>query len=554
MGTNLKHREDESGKAVLIHIETGGNDAIPLQDRIQIDDSTAGDIVVCITDCESLRIEFNQARETGRAGNGKAFLTVSDTDDDSALGVKRPASLREQNKGADADASAAASDGDDDANGKSVVHLSMAARNLSSTDDENISAGSAVAAPDTLTVPALQDVQESSAETDICETASERISSDNVPMARVRWSSIPPSPELLYKQNNYMAYRHPVPSPYESFGDVDIPIELVEMSPRLSDTTLQIVKTSFPPPDDAELARRRKPIFWVSAAAILVLAGVVGVASLMFPDVINRYGTVTPTSGSTSTVVKTADTPAPQSVPLLTTSVDAISVVQQPSNEQVVQQSHQQSHRRRERAEHIAAVTPSPASDIQRKPVETRRRNVEHFTRSPLGVASVRPDVAVVPSEPSVPIASVREKNKKIKSALSGPVPANPHDRPRQMGTLDANTGNTGQTESVIPQKVIESSPPKVNSATRTQPSRDTVKKVMAEIAPYVAHCRLSRTGRVVLEMVVDGPSGQVVSAKAVDDTFKGTATGLCAAKVVRGAVLPPFAKDHMTIIYPFEI
>lgn len=86
------------------------------------------------------------------------------------------------------------------------------------------------------------------------------------------------------------------------------------------------------------------------------------------------------------------------------------------------------------------------------------------------------------------------------------------------------------------------------------KPSRSVVKKVMADIAPYVQGCKFDRSGKVVVKLVVSGKTGRVISSEAVDNNFKGTPAGLCVSKVVRSVQLPVFNSERLVIKYPFQI
>jgi len=86
-------------------------------------------------------------------------------------------------------------------------------------------------------------------------------------------------------------------------------------------------------------------------------------------------------------------------------------------------------------------------------------------------------------------------------------------------------------------------------------PQKDEIVRTMDRLASDVVRCRAGEmSGRIVLELVVSGETGKVLSAKTVDDTFKGTSTGRCAAKVVSDAQFSMFERPRLTIRYPYDI
>ena len=85
-------------------------------------------------------------------------------------------------------------------------------------------------------------------------------------------------------------------------------------------------------------------------------------------------------------------------------------------------------------------------------------------------------------------------------------------------------------------------------------PDRDAIRMAMEHIAPQVGKCKSAESGKVVVQMVVSGDTGRVISSRVIDDTFRGTATGVCAARAVRSVKLPSFERDKVVIKYPFAI
>ena len=490
---------DDSRKTVLIHIGSDGDAQRPLHERIQIDDSNPEDIVIQIMECESLRIDFNQSPESGREWNADAFLKIRQPEDESPIPL-------------------------------------------------------------------------------VLADYSSRISSELVPLARVRWSSIPPSPELLSRQNRHSGAGAATRLQRETVEEIHVESEsesFREQQPH--DDVLQIVRaSSYPPPGNAENAWRRRPIFWVSAAAMLVLAWVVGFFIMMSPvDVENQQSPLTyfQENAPDFTGGDDADLNGESMLPLKTETA-GIAVVPATS-ESALFPTHRMHDSYREASNQTVEAPESQRSESQRSesqrsepaqkealqktpnvdwagststPIEedAPQTTMQHRNREKVvkAQASSNPnyETPVVP-EPSADMKKeVVEKSQKPQSEAASAV----SDDAVEVAVGRASGGMTDAAADNAGGKVIADKP--------ATPTRDSVKEAMTEIAPYIRHCRLTTSGRVVLEMVVTGASGQIVSARAVDDTFKGTATGLCAARVVKSATLPVFQKDQITIIYPFDL
>jgi hypothetical protein len=84
--------------------------------------------------------------------------------------------------------------------------------------------------------------------------------------------------------------------------------------------------------------------------------------------------------------------------------------------------------------------------------------------------------------------------------------------------------------------------------------SEESIRHTMANIAPEVRKCRKHISGRVLVELVISGETGRVISAKAVDQGEVGATAGRCAARAVALAKFPKFDRSRLTIRYPFDI
>lgn len=85
-------------------------------------------------------------------------------------------------------------------------------------------------------------------------------------------------------------------------------------------------------------------------------------------------------------------------------------------------------------------------------------------------------------------------------------------------------------------------------------PPQQSVHAAMARVAPFVEKCKTTDSGRMVVQLVVAGGTGRVVSSEVVDTRFKGTSTARCAIRAVQNIKLPVFQKDRLIIKYPFVL
>ncbi len=86
------------------------------------------------------------------------------------------------------------------------------------------------------------------------------------------------------------------------------------------------------------------------------------------------------------------------------------------------------------------------------------------------------------------------------------------------------------------------------------RPGRDQVKSAMGLVAARVRACAKGDSGRLLVQVKVLGTTGRITSAAVIDDKFKGTSVASCAARAVRQAKFPRFAKEQIFIKYPFDL
>lgn len=91
-------------------------------------------------------------------------------------------------------------------------------------------------------------------------------------------------------------------------------------------------------------------------------------------------------------------------------------------------------------------------------------------------------------------------------------------------------------------------------SSLQMQPGRDQVKSAMGLVAARVKACAKGDSGRLLVRIEVLGSTGRVTTAAIIDDKFKGTSVASCAARAVRQAKFPRFAKEQISIKYPFDL
>jgi len=86
------------------------------------------------------------------------------------------------------------------------------------------------------------------------------------------------------------------------------------------------------------------------------------------------------------------------------------------------------------------------------------------------------------------------------------------------------------------------------------KPSRKEVVQVMERVAELVRRCGGEAYSKVTVQLAVNGDTGRVTGARAIDREYAGTPVGSCAARAVRSAKFPRFAQDKLVIKYPFDL
>jgi len=86
------------------------------------------------------------------------------------------------------------------------------------------------------------------------------------------------------------------------------------------------------------------------------------------------------------------------------------------------------------------------------------------------------------------------------------------------------------------------------------KPTRQQVRQVMERLASHVKRCGGEAYSRLTVQVEVAGETGRVTKARTIDGDYRGTAVGSCAARAVRAAKFPRFAREQLSIKYPFDL
>ncbi len=84
-------------------------------------------------------------------------------------------------------------------------------------------------------------------------------------------------------------------------------------------------------------------------------------------------------------------------------------------------------------------------------------------------------------------------------------------------------------------------------------PTRSQVLTTLRSLEGEIRMCTEGADGVVDTRLVVDGATGRVTSVSVRGD-FAGTAAGTCAARVVRTAHFPRFARERFEISFPYSV
>jgi hypothetical protein len=519
-------KQDVSGntrRPVSIHVELNGTPKPPLHEFVQIDNSTENRITIHLKDCRALNLDFNP---------NSPFKTRYSNIDFNRL-KESPEGITLHDSWQDNDTSSTSSNPQQQVTyGTSSTHTD--ARTFASTVFEPVE------------IP---------------------VRPSDVPLAKVRWRNPPPSARAksamhFFMQNGTNPPPEETPAPdrptdasdnstpekvalqrnphtlnttanTDTLDGNDIPMRNTEgLAYDDSDTEpiLQAVRTSIPPLHDIERARKRRPIYMVSAAAMLIMVGVVGSGVVMLNA---EYNNVPVQSTDEALTIASAmpgrSGPPRQLPPPMKNAADARPAM-------AIHKS---------RTERSFSTTRHPATKLKNS--ESNQRTSNSSTDN-LHLPRMSETATNAGNENTHPADSAATK------VPISVFPTVTRVDAQQTGAQDSSTEpHSGQTpDAPVPAPAAQAE--ETTQMLPVRPTRDEVKQAMENIAPYVRNCKLDRSGKLLVELVVSGNTGKVISTEAVDAAFADSATERCISKVVKSVVLPVFQKETITIRYPFDL
>ncbi len=175
----------------------------------------------------------------------------------------------------------------------------------------------------------------------------------------------------------------------------------------------------------------------------------------------------------------------------------------------------------------------------------------------PEPVAAAEPEPTAEPEpvaepEPAAPEPTVEEDDL-IAGLLADPLgPSNARGRGGSRNAPAASGGgSSGGTRAPAP----ASGAPASGGGTGLPqtPSRDQVAEVMRGLLSTVKACVPDQTGTIAVQITITGASGEVADASVVGREADDP-EAICVSEVVRGATFPRFAKDKLSIKFPFQL
>ncbi|MBN2343036.1 MAG: hypothetical protein JXX29_01960 [Deltaproteobacteria bacterium] len=328
---------------------------------------------------------------------------------------------------------------------------------------------------------------------------------------------------------------------------------------ELTSEELQTVRTSLPPPpEEARQERKANPWKGVSIAAMFVAAVLITwlVAQQRFssasesgvaPQLNTQVASVS--SVNSADAYSQRENQIPESVSAVTVPVNDESW--DFSIDETSERSEYLTGDRKHRRAAFAHRSSLPLSE----PVDAAGVEADAMVSEDgaVGEASAddRTQAAETPAEESAPVPGLAIDNKDAPSGISEGVGSSARQR---ESDASANPAAMSTLNELLTTEESDNPGRAVRSAIPELPSKDMIASVMAKITPNVKQCKMTQSGRLVVKMVVSGETGRVVSSQVVDDTFRGTSTGLCAARAVRVVKLPAFQREKLIIKYPFDL
>jgi len=199
----------------------------------------------------------------------------------------------------------------------------------------------------------------------------------------------------------------------------------------------------------------------------------------------------------------------------------------------------------------VASVAPVPPpqrfSPAQAAPASTTAPEptpapmpVAAPTPAPVAAEAPEPEPEPAPEpEPVAPEPTVEEDDL-IAGLLSdplGPTPTRSRSRASSPAPVAAAAAPASGGGGSLPQS----------------PSRDQISEVMRGLLETVKACMPDQSGVVSVQISIAGASGEVTEAEVVGRDADDP-EAICVSEVVRGGVFPRFAKDKLSIKFPFRL
>jgi Flp pilus assembly protein TadD len=161
-------------------------------------------------------------------------------------------------------------------------------------------------------------------------------------------------------------------------------------------------------------------------------------------------------------------------------------------------------------------------------------------------------DAVAEPAAPPEPVAppTTTEDDDLISGLLADPL--GPSSSRQRGGTAPRSSGgSTPPARGAAPPTAVPTS--RSTAGLPQTPSREQISAAMRELLPIVKGCVPDRTGTISVQITIVGATGAVEDATVVGSGADDP-EAICVGEVVRGATFPPFAKDKLSIKFPFQL
>lgn len=201
-----------------------------------------------------------------------------------------------------------------------------------------------------------------------------------------------------------------------------------------------------------------------------------------------------------------------------------------------------------------AALTeqPAPVADSHEAAPASQAANT-HGMRPASGAISA----SIAGGAEPTPVSANGEASRSASSAMAVSAPLKGTDQKRPVGDVAAPSVPSVEAASDAAAEGDAATPGATGAATLEAPTpaalpgfdADAAKRALGASAFTASSCRKGDDPRGTAEVIVTfAPSGRVTSANVNGAPFGGTATGGCIAATLRGASVPPFAGNHVSV------